>query len=77
MAKDKVTVTIDPQVLADADADAAAAGTSRSTYMETVLREAHYRRQLATVEGPGPLSVREQHGIRELLHWQNDLGSAA
>jgi len=44
MAKDKVTVTIDPVVLANADEDAAAAGLNRSEYVERLLIEAHYGR---------------------------------
>jgi hypothetical protein len=77
MAKDKVTVTIDPQVLADADADAAAADLNRSTYFESVLREAHYRRQLATVSAPPAMPAGEEGDLRALLTWQRDLGSAA
>jgi len=76
MAKDKVTVTIDPAVLAHTDADAAAAGLNRSEYVEHVLRDAHYRRLLAATTSP-PLSDTDTDQIRGLLGWQADLGRPA
>ena len=76
MAKDKVTVTIDPQVLSDTDADAASAGLNRSEYVEKVLRDAHYRRLLAVASTP-PLTGSEEEHLRGLLDWQRDLGRTA
>ena len=43
MAKDKVSITLDRDVLAAADADAKAAGLNRSELVEQALR--HIRRQ--------------------------------
>lgn len=43
MDKDKVSVTIDRAVLADADADAKAAGLNRSELIERALRSEHLR----------------------------------
>lgn len=43
MAKDKVTVTVDQEVLAAADADAKAAGLNRSELVEQALRHEHLR----------------------------------
>jgi len=43
MAKDKVSVTVDQAVLANADADAKAAGLSRSEMVEQALRNEHLR----------------------------------
>ncbi|WGI36182.1 ribbon-helix-helix protein, CopG family (plasmid) [Mycolicibacterium aubagnense] len=43
MAKDKVTVTVDQEVLAAADADAKAAGLNRSELVERALRHEHLR----------------------------------
>lgn len=43
MAKDKVSVTIDQDVLAAADADAEAAGLNRSEMIERALRNEHVR----------------------------------
>ncbi|MGH8828433.1 MAG: ribbon-helix-helix protein, CopG family [Jiangellaceae bacterium] len=70
MAKDKMTVTIDPGVYADVDADARAAGLNRSEYVERVLRNEHYRRLLARVEPPKPMSTGEERRLRDLLAWQ-------
>lgn len=47
MAKDKVSVTIDRDVLAAADADARAAGLNRSELIERALRNEHLRTALA------------------------------
>ena len=48
MAKEKVSVTVDATVLADADADAKAAGLNRSELIERALRNEHLRRALHT-----------------------------
>jgi hypothetical protein len=74
MAKDKVTVTISPDVLANLDADAAAAGLNRSEYVEEVLRHEHYRRLLARTPAPAAMPDDEQARLRALLDWQRDAG---
>lgn len=43
MGKNKVSVTIDQEVLAAADADAAVAGLNRSELIERALRNEHMR----------------------------------
>lgn len=43
MAKDKVSVTVDADVLAAADADAKAIGLNRSELIEQALRHEHLR----------------------------------
>ena len=43
MAKDKVSVTVDTDVLAAADADAKAIGMNRSELIEQALRHEHLR----------------------------------
>jgi metal-responsive CopG/Arc/MetJ family transcriptional regulator len=43
MAKDKVSVTLDRDVLAAADADAQATGLNRSELVEQALRHEHLR----------------------------------
>jgi metal-responsive CopG/Arc/MetJ family transcriptional regulator len=48
MAKEKISVTVDATVLADADADARAAGLNRSEMIERALRSEHLRRALHT-----------------------------
>jgi metal-responsive CopG/Arc/MetJ family transcriptional regulator len=48
MAKEKISVTVDQVVLADADADADAAGLNRSEMVERALRNEHLRRALHT-----------------------------
>jgi metal-responsive CopG/Arc/MetJ family transcriptional regulator len=48
MAKEKISVTVDTAVLADADADATAAGLNRSELIERALRNEHLRRALHT-----------------------------
>ena len=48
MAKEKISVTVDANVLAEADADAKAAGLSRSQFIERALRNEHLRRVLHT-----------------------------
>lgn len=48
MAKEKVSVTVDATVLADADSDAKAAGMNRSEMIERALRNEHLRRALHT-----------------------------
>jgi hypothetical protein len=47
MAKEKISVTVDATVLADADADAKVAGVNRSELIELVRNE-HLRRALRT-----------------------------
>lgn len=46
MAKEKISVSVDQAVLADADADAA--GLNRSEMVERALRNEHLRRALHT-----------------------------
>lgn len=77
MAKDKVTVTLDPDVVADADTDAADAGLNRSELVEQALRELHYRRLLARADTPPPLGAEQAASLRGLLTWQADPGQAA
>lgn len=48
MAKEKISVTVDAAVLAEADADARAAGLNRSELIEQALRNEHLRRALHT-----------------------------
>lgn len=48
MAKEKISVTVDATVLAEADADARAAGLNRSELIERALRNEHLRRALHT-----------------------------
>jgi metal-responsive CopG/Arc/MetJ family transcriptional regulator len=48
MAKEKISVTVDATVLADADSDAKAAGMNRSEMIERALRNEHLRRELHT-----------------------------
>ncbi len=43
MAKEKVSVTLDPAVLAAADADAQSVGLNRSELIEQALRHEHLR----------------------------------
>ena len=76
MAKDKVTVTLDPLVVGTADAAAREDGISRSEYVERVLRDAHYRRMLAHTQA-APLDTAETESLRDLLTWQAGLGQAA
>jgi hypothetical protein len=71
MAKDKVTLTIDRRVLADAADDAAAAGLNRSQYVEKLLHDDHYRRLLASAT-PSPMSPQEEKLTRQILDWQRD-----
>lgn len=73
MAKDKITVTVDPDVLRDVDADAAAAGLNRSEYVQKVLRDAHLARLLSRVEPQPPLPAGEEKSLRGLLRWQAGL----
>lgn len=48
MAKEKISVTVDAEVLASTDADAKAAGLNRSELIEQALRNEHLRRALHT-----------------------------
>lgn len=72
MAKEKMTVTLDPTTLADIDADARQAGLNRSEYVERALRREHYRSLLDRVSAPAPMSPSEDKGLRDLLAWQRD-----
>lgn len=47
MPKEKISATVEADVLADADADAAALGLNRSEFIEKALRAEHLRRVLA------------------------------
>ncbi len=76
MAKEKMTVTVDSGVFADADADAKAAGLNRSAYVERALRNEHYRRLLSRVEAPAPLRVEEEQPLRDLMAWHQNPDSA-
>jgi hypothetical protein len=76
MAKDKVTVTLDPAVVASTDQDATAEGMNRSEYVERVLRDAHYYRLLSRA-APDPLPDGNAAGLRSLLAWQQNPGAAA
>jgi len=48
MAKEKISVTVDAALLAEADADARAAGLNRSELIEQARRNEHLRRALYT-----------------------------
>ncbi|MCV7379818.1 antitoxin [Mycobacterium alsense] len=48
MAKEKISVTVDADVLAAADADARSAGMNRSELVEQALRNEHLRVGLQT-----------------------------
>jgi hypothetical protein len=74
MAKDKMTVTISPEVLAALYVDAADAGLNRSEYVEDVLRHEHYRRLLARTPAPPAMPEAEQARLRALLDWQRNTG---
>lgn len=43
MAKEKISVTVDANVVADADSDANAAGLNRSEMIEQAMRNEHLR----------------------------------
>lgn len=77
MPKDKMTVTLDPGVLADTDRDAAESKLNRSEYVERVLRDAHYRRLLSKASPPPAISPAEEKGLRSLLDWQRNPDQAA
>ncbi|MBB5790513.1 ribbon-helix-helix domain-containing protein [Jiangella mangrovi] len=79
MAKEKMTVTLDPSTLADIDADARQAGLNRSEFVERALRREHYRRLLAQAGRPphSPSSQNDQshqsdQQLRDLLAWQRN-----
>ncbi|HEY3007284.1 MAG TPA: ribbon-helix-helix protein, CopG family [Micromonosporaceae bacterium] len=77
MAKDKVTVTIDRDVLAALDAEAAEAGLNRSQYVEAALTREFHRRRLAKVTPPAAPAPEfadpaTPEGLRALLDWQRD-----
>lgn len=70
MTKHKVTVTLDPSVIALTDADASAEHQTRSSYVERVLRAEHYRRMMArgpVQPEPGPAETAQ---MRALMAWQ-------
>lgn len=71
MAKEKMTVTLDPSTLADIDADARQAGLNRSEFVERALRREHYRRLLERVSRPTP-DAAEERQLRDLLGWQRN-----
>ncbi len=71
MAKEKMTVSVDPGVLADITADARAMKMTRSEFVERILRDAHYAGLLAKA-APAPLPEAEADQLRELLVWQRD-----
>jgi hypothetical protein len=73
MPKNKMTVSIDAGVLAEADAAARAEGLNRSAYVERSLRREHYRRLLASAP-PGNAVFEDEPDLRELLRWQATLG---
>ncbi|TDC48797.1 CopG family transcriptional regulator [Jiangella ureilytica] len=76
MAKEKMTVTLDPSTLADVDADARQAGLNRSEFVERALRREHYRRLLDRAGRPAhptpnaPAESDQQ--LRDLLAWQRN-----
>jgi hypothetical protein len=80
MAKEKMTVTLDPSTLADVDADARQAGLNRSEFVERALRREHYRRLLDRAGRPAhqtehltayaPSESDQQ--LRDLLAWQRN-----
>ncbi|WP_166354912.1 hypothetical protein [Phytoactinopolyspora limicola] len=74
MAREKMTVTIDPQTLQYVDANARADKLSRSEYVERVLRHEHYRRLLAQAP-PTRLQRDEEQSLRDLLEWQDEAAS--
>ena len=71
MAKSKVTVTIDPDVLNRADRAAEAEGVSRSEFFEKALTEKSYR-LLFEKAGQVPLPQSEQDTIRRILDYQQN-----
>jgi post-segregation antitoxin (ccd killing protein) len=78
MAKDKITVTIDRDVLAELDADAEAAGLNRSEFVQRALVAEHYRRQIerwrpaepAPALAPPEPGEAEDEFTRRVLDWQ-------
>ncbi|PZF79889.1 ribbon-helix-helix protein, CopG family [Jiangella anatolica] len=72
MAKEKMTVTLDPSTLADVDADARQAGLNRSEFVERALRREHYRRLLERVPASKPMEHRDEQRLRDLLVWQQN-----
>lgn len=73
MAKEKMTVTLDPSTLADVDADARLAGLNRSEFVERALRREHYRRLLERAGRPGNHRHTESdQQLRDLLAWQRN-----
>lgn len=72
MAKDKVTLTLSPDVLAVADSDARAAGLNRSQWVERVLQRAHSQALMAEAGR----RMREQ-AVADPVEWQSYLAEAA
>jgi metal-responsive CopG/Arc/MetJ family transcriptional regulator len=72
MAKEKMTVTLDPSTLADIDADARQAGLNRSEFVERALRREHYRRLLDRARAPRKASRQDEQSLRDLLSWQRN-----
>ena len=77
MAKQKMTVTLDPDLLAQIDTDASTAGLNRSEYVERALRNEYYRRLLARVDAPHRETPADQRRMRDMLGWQADPDSSA
>lgn len=77
MAKRKMTVTLDPDLLAQIDADAGTDGLNRSEYVERALRNEHYRRLLARVGPAEPMPAGHQRRLRDMLTWHGDPDTAA
>lgn len=74
MAREKMTITIDPQTLQQVDADARADKLSRSEYVARVLRHEHYRRLLERAT-PTPMTEDEGQSLRDLVAWQDKAAS--
>lgn len=53
MDKQRISITVDPAVLAEIDQSAQSAGMSRSAWMEKVGHEAHLRAWIASYQPPG------------------------
>jgi hypothetical protein len=77
MAKRKMTVTLDPDVLAQIDSDANTDGLNRSEYVERALRNEHYRRLLSRVEPARSLSSADERRLRGVLAWHGNPAAPA
>lgn len=69
MEKMRISLTMDPEVLAAVDGEARAAGMSRSAWLEKVSREAAVRSQFDRFHPPG--------GVEEFPTEMADLARAA